>query len=169
MCGQCPQGGNDVEFVFACREERVDNLHGNLNFNFGFLGSSILGIVLLASATRFSFLSVTWISRVATTLGHAYVVLFALDSDIFAVFGGANGVQKGAKINIFHVRGVDMDFAVVQMVLVNGRKNFFGEFDGHIDANGFSAIVLAFYANVDPLIFRCGVESFERGVEGGRG
>ena len=88
--------------------------------------------------------------HVAVLLGDLYVRVVGLDGYKFAVLGVFQGREKGAAINAVHLRVVDGDFAVVEAVLIDGGKHFFGEFERNVHLNGFAFVVRTDDADVKP-------------------
>ena len=99
--------GDKVQFILAGGKERVDDLHGNLDFDFG-----LLGILFVEDVD----------DQVVTLFGHAHVAIVTLHGDEFAVLGGADGVDECAQVDIVDVGVVDLDLAVMNTVLVDGRE-----------------------------------------------
>jgi len=120
--GQSVKGCDEVQFIFASGEKGIDDLHGNLNFNFG-----LLGILLVEDMN----------DQVVALFGYANVAIVALDGDEFAVLGRANGFDEGAKVNVIDMGVVDLHLASVKPILVDRWENFFGQFEGDVDTDGF--------------------------------
>src|SRR5713226_9717564 len=102
------ESSDQVQFVLAGGEERVDDLHGNFDFDLG-----LPGTILLEHMHE----------EIAVLLGYADIGVFVLDGDEFAVLGGAHGVDKSAEINTVAVDVVEPDLAAVQAVLIDGGEN----------------------------------------------
>ena len=97
--------------------------------------------------------------QVVTLFGHAHVAIVTLHGDEFAVLGGADGVDECAQVDIVDVGVVDLDLAVMNTVLVDGRENLFRQFEGDIDAHGLALGVRADNADVQPAILGDGCRS----------
>jgi hypothetical protein len=135
------KGGDEIEFILAGGKERVDNFHGNLDFDFG-----LFGILLVEDMN----------DQVVALLGDAYIAIVALHGDEFAVFGGADGVDEGAEVYVIDMGVIDFDLTSVEAILVDGGQNFFGEFEWDVDADSFTLGVRADDADVQPAVFRDG-------------
>src|SRR6266481_5881275 len=94
--------------------------------------------------------------QMVALLGDANVAIIALDSDEFPVFGRADGIDEGSEIDVIDVAVVDLDFAVTEAVLVDGRENLFRQFEGDIDADGLALGVRADDADVQPAVLGYG-------------
>src|SRR6266481_4892262 len=94
--------------------------------------------------------------QVVALLGDANVAIIALDSDEFPVFGRADGIDEGAEVDVIDMAVVDLDLAVMQALLVDGRENLFRQFEGDIDADGLALGVRADDADVQPAVPRRG-------------
>jgi len=121
--GQCVKRGYEVQFIFAGGEEGIDHLHGDFDFDFGFFG------ILLVEYMN---------DQVVVLLGDADIAIVALDGDELAVLAGADGIDEGAKVDVIDVSVVDPDLAGVEAILVDGGENFFGQFEGNVDADGLA-------------------------------
>jgi hypothetical protein len=139
--GECVKGGDEVQFILAGGEERVNDFHGHLDFDFG-----LLGIFLIEDMD----------DEVVVEFGDAHVAILALNCYEFAVFGGADGLDEGAEVDIIGVGVVDLDLAVVEAILVDRGEDFFGQLEGDVDADGFTLGVCADNPDVQPAIFGCG-------------
>src|SRR5260370_29375809 len=102
---------DQVQFVLAGGEQRVDDLHGNFDFDLG-----LLGTILLENMHE----------QIAVLLGYADIGVFILDGDEFAVLGGADSVNKSPQINAMAVDIVEPDLAAVQAILIDGGEDLFG-------------------------------------------
>src|SRR5260370_11327440 len=116
--GQSVKGCDEVQFIFASGEKGIDNLHGNLNFDFG-----LLGILFIEDMN----------DQMVALFGDANIAIVALNSDEFAVFGRANGFDEGAKVNVIDMGVIDLHLASVKPILVDRWENFFGHFKRALD------------------------------------
>src|SRR5258708_37506949 len=136
---------DQVQFVLAGGEERVDDLHGNFDFDL-----RLLGTILLEHMHE----------QIAVLLGAADVGVLVLDGDKLTVFGGAHGVNKSPQINAMAVDIVEPDLAAVQPVLIDGGENLFGKLQGNVYANGFLVLAGVADADVQPAITAGGGDTF---------
>src|SRR5260370_42542607 len=91
--------------------------------------------------------------QVVVDFGDANVAIVALNGDEFAVLGGANGIDERTEVDVIDVGIVDFHLAVVETILVHRRQNFFGQFQGDVDANGFALGVGADDTDMPPAVF----------------
>ena len=90
--------------------------------------------------------------QVVALFGYANVAIVALDGDEFAVLGRANGFDERAEVDVVDMGIVDLDLAVMDALLVDSGKNFFGQFEGDVDADGFALGVGTDNADVQPTV-----------------
>jgi hypothetical protein len=95
---------DEVQFILAGGKEGIDDLHGDLDFDLG-----LLRILLVEDMN----------DQVVALLGDANVTIVALYGDELAVFGGADGLDEGAEVNVIDMGVVDLDLAVVEAFLVD--------------------------------------------------
>src|SRR5579859_3259488 len=171
--GKGAKRGEDVEFIFAGGEERFDDLHGHFYFDARFFGRlAVFDFLAVFAFVPAFFRDVD--EHVAVLFGDLNVVFMGLHGDEFAVLGVLERGKERAAIDAFHVVAIDGDFAVVKAILVDGGKNFFGEFERNIDANGFALVVRTDDADVEPAVIPGGAGTGlragrERRQEQGRG
>src|SRR5208282_4572843 len=94
--------------------------------------------------------------EIASLLGDADVVFATLDGYVFAVLGGAHGVQQGVKVDVLKMGILNANLPALKVLMVYGGENLFGHFDGDVDANRLAVGVLALDADMDPLVGFCG-------------
>ena len=61
--------------------------------------------------------------EVAGILGHAHVLLVALNSHIFAVLRGTNRVENRAQVDVVKMGMVDADLPALEIFMVDRGKN----------------------------------------------
>ena len=158
MGGEGAERGEDVEFIFAGGEERFNDLHGNFDFDAGlFRRFSVFDFLAV-----FAFVPALFddmYEHVAALLGDLHVVIVRLDGDEFAVLSVLDGGEERAAVHALHLGAIDGDFAVVEAILVDGGKNFFGEFERNVYANGFALVVRADDADMEPAVIAGGARS----------
>jgi len=104
------KSGDKVQFVFAGGKKRVDDLHGNLDFDFG-----LLGILFVEDVN----------DQVIVLFGDADVAIVALYGNKFAVFAGADCIDEGAEVDVIDARIVNPDLAGAEAILVDGGGELF--------------------------------------------
>src|SRR6266849_9885840 len=90
--------GDEVQFILAGGKEGINDLHGDFDFDLG-----LLGILLVEDMN----------DQVVALLGYANVAIIALYGDELAVFGGADGLDEGAEVDVIHVSVIDLNLAVM--------------------------------------------------------
>jgi hypothetical protein len=90
--------------------------------------------------------------KIVVLLGHADIGIFVLNGHELAVLGSSDGVQEGGQVYAVAVDFVDFDFAALQAVAIDGGKNFFGEFERDIDADGLSLGVGILNTDMEPAV-----------------
>src|SRR5437667_7032319 len=90
--GKCMQRSHQVQFILAGGKEGVDDLHGNLDFDFG-----LLGILLVENMNH----------QDVTLLAYELTAIVALHSDAHDVFRSTDGFSarwQHVKPYVYHVR-----------------------------------------------------------------
>src|SRR5258708_21665931 len=138
--GQSVKGCDEVQFIFASGEKGIDNLYGNLTFDFG-----LLGILFIEDMN----------DQMVALFGDANIAIVALNSDEFAVFGRANGFDEGAKVNVIDMGVIDLHLASVKPSLFDRWEEFLGQLEGGIEPDGFALGVRTNDADVQPTVLGC--------------
>jgi len=139
LCGEGVKRGDQIQFILAGGKEGINDLHGDLDFDFG-----LFGILLVEDMN----------DQVVALFGDANVAIIALDGDELAVFAGADSIDEGAEVDVVDMGIVDFDLAVMDAVSVDSGENFFRQFKGDVDADGFTLGVRADDADVQPALRR---------------
>ena len=90
-------------------------------------------------------------------LGHANVGILVLDGDEFAVLRGPDSVQQGMQVDAVAIDLVNLDFAALETVAVDGWQDLFGQFQGNVDADGLFLGVGIIDADVQPAVLLGGI------------